>query len=121
MTVKLETTYSLRNWKRLLQRYSRSVLKSMLQGTGKWEWIGHVRTRQLEDTFETGLQDGTLVRVKVKTEIVVTPISTTQPVTSHSSSPTKHAVSVRTTGPFTQRQPLDKEALHDLLWRKEFP
>lgn len=69
----------------------------MLLGTGKWEWIGHARMRQVEDTFETGLQDGTLVRVRVKTEIVVTPISGTQPVTSHSLSPTKPEVKEMTT------------------------
>jgi hypothetical protein len=62
------------SWKKPLLRSLHSALKSMLQGTGKWEWLGHDRMRRLEDTFETGLQDGTLVTVRVTTEIVVTPI-----------------------------------------------
>src|ERR1700744_2245674 len=89
MKGKLPTSYSPRSWKKRLQLSLLSALRNMLLETGRREWLGHDRMRLLDDTFETGLADGTLVKVRVKTEIVVTVISGTQPATSHSSLPTK--------------------------------
>lgn len=84
-TVKLETISSRLSWRKRLQKFWRSALKSMQHEIGKREWTGPAHTLRHEDIFEIGLPDGTLARAKVTTLIVVSRTSITLPVTSLSS------------------------------------
>ena len=97
MTEKYETISFRRRWKKRLRRFLRLELESMLSEIGKRVCSGPALMLPLDDTFEIGLPDGTLVKVRATTKIVVTPISGTQPRTSPSLSPTKAATSVKRT------------------------